>query len=407
MRDCTGSIAPIFAVAAIPLTIAVGAATDIGRTMDVRSQMQDMSDSAALAGATQFTQASNAAAVTIAENFITASIKTLPGAPTPVVTASCAAPTAGAVGTVSANVCDLGDSTSGTTITAQIKVMTASNVATTFAALVTPSVAVSTQSVAQGNIGRNVVFTLTNYNSSASDTDQIYYYSIPSTSVPASSASNSALLAYYTWTPWTTPPAANLLLSNTSGFSNVSKTVQIPLGTAVGFALSNTTGTSNCYGQAMGVTKVYYSHREDANGNYWDIAPIKFNVCTTDTSSITNYNSYLTTDSNGNNLLMPCNKSSTKCLSSATYNSSGTLANYVYYTDVSGAYKSKTSITDIPYNRNPLRFASTNTDCTQGDVQYQWDDNGGNPDDNDYNDDDFTVNCSTTGSDKSSIRLVS
>jgi hypothetical protein len=83
------------------------------------------------------------------------------------------------------------------------------------------------------------------------------------------------------------------------------------------------------------------------------------------------------------------------------------------------------------YSRNPLQFGvlnrdsngiptggtttSTNSDCTQGDVTYNWDDNGGGDDDyaasnstswGDFNDVVFTVNCQATLVQQSSIKLV-
>lgn len=375
--DRAGSIAPLFAVAAIPLTIAIGAATDVGRSMDIHSQLQDISDSAALAGLAQAVPGSE---VATAQKFVTAAAAKLPGAP--VVT-----------GTYTFT---QGSSTTASTL----QVSLSSKVATTFAALVTPSIAVASTSTAAGSFARNVTFTINNFNSSASDLDQIYYYSIPS------GMSGTTL---YQWTPSLT--ASNLLLSNASGFSNVNKTVQIPIGTTVGFALSNTTGGvsgygANCYGQAQGVAYVYYSHREDSAASYWDYNVPKFNACTTGS---TNYWTG-TIVSNGVTQLLPCNSSDASTVRQVgTCNSSQTYAagNYVYWTDNNAAYKPYDPLYGTPYSRNPLRFGTTNTDCTQGNVTYQWDDNGGNPDDNDYNDAVFTVNCQTTAIDKTKIHLIS
>lgn len=396
LRNRAGAIAPLFAVAAIPLTIAAGSAVDIGRSIDFRSQLQDISDSAALAG---LAQATTGAEVSTATSFVNAAVARLAGSP--VVSASYAY-----------------NSTPGT-----LQVTLNANLATTFAAMVTPSIAVSATSTATGAFATNVVFTISHFNSSAYDLDQIYYYPIPT---------GMTGTTLYQWTP--TLQASQLLLSNASGFSNVSRTVQVPIGDAVGFALSNTTGGvigygANCYGQAQGANIIYYSHREDASGSYWDYNTPAFTACT----ASPNYSSAKITY-NGNTLLTPCNSSDSNnvtasgfaaysgggggwlgyllgggtnpnstCSSSATYPA----GNYVYYTDVNTSWRSYDTLYGTAYSRNPLRYSTTNTDCTRGDVGYQWDDGGGGVDDNDYNDAVFTVNCTTTGLNKSTIKLMS
>ncbi len=370
-------MAPLFAIAAVPLTIAVGSAVDIGRVMDTRSQLQDIADSAALAGLA----AANGTPTTTAQNFITAAVSALPGKPT--VTASFPAQASSTA----------------------FEVVLKTNVATTFTALVTPSIATTVQSTAVGSLARNVTFTISNFSAQAGDLNQVYFYAIPS------SLSGTSL---YQWTPWgaNAPPPANLLLSNASGFSNVNQTVQVPIGSGVGFALSNTTGGksaygANCYGQAQGTTYIYYSHREDSQGSYWDYNVPRFTACTNGS----NYWSAALPASGGTVQLAPCNSSDASeisqiggiCSSSVTYPA----GNYVYYTDNNPYYQPYDPLYGTPYSRNPLRYGSTNTDCTQGNVIYQWDDNGGTSDDNDYNDAVFTVNCTTTGISKSSIRLQS
>ncbi|MHB8283931.1 MAG: TadE/TadG family type IV pilus assembly protein [Caulobacteraceae bacterium] len=396
LADQAGSIAPLVAVAVIPLVIAAGSAADIGRAMDVRSQLQDISDSAALAG---LAQATTGAEVSTATSFVNAAVSKLPGTPT-----------VAAVYTY--------NSTAGT-----LQVSLSTKIATTFGAMVIPSIPAASTSTAAGTFAVNVVFTLSNFNSSAYDLDQVYYYPIPSGMTGAT---------LYQWVP--TLSKAQLVLSNASGFSNVSKTVQVPRGDAVGFALANKTGGvvgygSNCYGQAQGQQVIYYSHREDGSGSYWDYGAPAFKACTSSPNSSSASITY-----NGNTLLTPCNSAdsnnvtsagfaayssgnswldyllgkssvnaSSTCSSSVTYSA----GNYVYYTDVNSSWKAYDSLYGTAYSRNPLRFSTTNTDCTQGDVGYQWDDNGGGGDDNDYNDADFTVNCTTLGLDKSTIRLIS
>ncbi len=377
-RGRSGSIAPMFAVAAIPLVLAVGTAVDVGRVMDAHGKLQDIADSAALAGATQLETGNETAAAT---KYVTAM---LPGV-TPTVTV---VENSNGVGTVQVSV--------------------SQSVPTTLAALFTPTVSTTATATAQGTLVRNVTFTLSNFNSSAMDLNQIYYYVQPS---------GSSGTTLYQWAP--TLSSSNLLLSNQPGHTNPAKqTVQIPVNAVIGFALSNTTGGvggygSNCYGQKQGATMIYYSHREDANGSYWDYNTPSFHACTTGTntwSANIPAGPYQTVSTGWGPVLTPCNSSDSSsisaiggsCSSSATY----AAGNYVYYTDTNSAWQSSDPLYGTRYSRNPLRFGTSNTDCTQGTVTYQWDDNGGGSDDNDYNDAVFSVKCTTLAAQQTSIRLI-
>ena len=178
LRSRNGAMAPLFAVAAVPLTIAIGSAVDVGRVMDMRSQLQDIADSAALAGLA----AGTGTPTTTAQQFANAAVATLPGSPN--VTVNTPSYNAGA----------------GT-----LQVTISAKVATTFAAFMTPSIATSVSATAAGTLVRNVTFTISNFNSDAGDLNQVYYYPIPS------GMSGGTL---YQWTPWGTsaPTASNLLL---------------------------------------------------------------------------------------------------------------------------------------------------------------------------------------------------
>lgn len=57
-----GNVAPMFAVALLPIFMATGASIDYGRTMSVRANMQDALDSAVLAGGREFQMTADTAA---------------------------------------------------------------------------------------------------------------------------------------------------------------------------------------------------------------------------------------------------------------------------------------------------------------------------------------------------------
>jgi Flp pilus assembly protein TadG len=430
LRNRAGSIAPLFAVAAIPLTIAIGSATDIGRMMDVRSQMQDISDSAALAGATKLSMTDTATGVTIAQNFLTAAVKTLPGSPTLQASTSCTAPAAAGTNVIVASICVPAFVTSGTSVTATIQVMMANSIPTTFAAIMVPTIAVNEQSTAQGNVGRLATFSINNFNSSAYDLDQIYWYLLPS------SLSGVTGEALYKYTPTLT--SSNLILSNATGFTNKSQTISIGYGDTIEFAMSNTTGghisySPNCYGMTPSTAaKLYYSHRTaqptTATTQYYDYGATSFNVCAPSQSatvSVTDSYSQLSTFTPTTTTTKTCNGRGNNCSTTTTT----TTAPYPKGTTMpAGNY-----IYPWGYSRNPLQFGvlnrnsstsvptggtttTTNDDCTTGDVTYNWDDNGGGDDDyalssstswGDFNDIVFTVNCQSTMIQQSSIKLVS
>lgn len=375
-----GSIAPIFALAAIPLVMAAGSAFDVGRVMDAKIKLQDIADAAALAGATQLETGNETSAATKYVNAM------LPGV-TPTV-----------------NVVQNNGNGAGT-----VQVSLSQTVNTTFTSMFTPSVTTAASSTAQGTIVRNVTFTLSNFNSSASDLNQVYYYILPS---------GSSGQTLYQWAPDLSKSTP--LLSNASGHTNpASQTVQIAANAVIGFALANTAGGihgygANCYGQKQGATMTYYSHREDSSVSYWDYNTAAFNVCS---SGSNNWSALIPQNSSSNTisttwgpLLANCNQSDQStvnqigsCVSSGNY----TAGNYVYYTDSNPAWKPYDPLYGSPYSRNPLRYGTTNTDCTQGNVTYQWDDNGGGTDDNDYNDAVYTVNCTGLAVSTTSIRIIS
>lgn len=367
-----GAMAPVFAVTGLMLVITLGGSVDASRVLNAKQQLQDIADSGALAGATQM---GTGTPTTAAQDFVNAAVSALPGKPT-------------VTGTYSYN-------STAETVTVSLQ----ETVQTTFGAVLTPSVTTSATSTATGNMARQVKVTLGNFSSDASDLNQVYVYSIPS------GMSGTTL---YQWTPTlgSTP-----VFSNASGFTNPTTfTTTVPTGYSVGFALSNTTGGksgygSNCYGQAQGTNHIYYSHREDSLQSYWDYNAPSFKACTSST-----WSGKISSTTSGWYDLLPCNSSDASefpliggtCSSSVTYPA----GDYVYYTDSNTSYKPYDPLYGTLYSRNPLKYGTTNTDCTQGDVTYDWDDNGGSSDDNDFNDAVFTVNCTKLVVQQSSIHLM-
>ena len=369
-----GAIAPIAAVLMTLLVVTAGAGIDLGRQVQLQGALQDAADSAALAGITQTT---SAAAISAAKSYVSAAAASIPGNPT----------VSGAYAY---------DNTTNATAPTMTVTLTAS-IPTTLLAVMTKTLNGAATAKASGTLARKVTITVSNFNSSAADLNQIYYY------LYASSLTGTAL---YATTP--TLSASPILSNNPNAKLTGSTTFSVALGYSVGFALSNTTGGlsnygSNCYGQAKGTTIIYYSHREDSAGSYWDYNVPSFTACT---AGGNNWSAKIA--SNGVTELAPCNSSDASvvdsigtCSSSATYPA----GNYVYYTDSNPAYKPYDALYGTAYSRNPLRYGSTNTDCTAGDVIYQWDDNGGTTDDNDYNDAVFTANCTNLVVSNTTVKL--
>ena len=413
----------MFAVLIVPLMVSAGAAVDLARVTTIRSQMQQLADGAVLAGAGNFTNvnaSASTAALLAAENYLTALAKTLPGSPSVTVTGSVSTPCAlspppATAGKLVAEVC--ATSVSSPNYIGSVQVAMTYNVPMTLAASVTPSVSTSVKSSAQGGVARQVVVTLGHFTSSAADLDQIYYYPAPT---DASGALLTGQPLYQTVPTLDSKP----ILSNASGFTNpTSITLQVPYGSRPAFALSNQIGgvsayPSNCYGMVRGssnATKMYYSTRSTTptptTTQYYDYGAGSFTSC-----GGGNYGDSTTVVSNASyKSLASCN------VQTVVY------YGYTFYTTNcrnSYSYPAGNYIYPWGYSRNPLQYGnlnrdkntdvptggtvdgSTNSDCTKGDVTYNWDDNGGTGDDNDFNDIVFTVNCAQTTSLNSSVRLL-
>jgi hypothetical protein len=407
-------LAPIAALTAVAMTLAAGSAVDIGRTARARTLLQDVADSAALAGASQGDPTS---AVNSATAYVNAALGAMTDKPTV---------------TATYNVAPASEYASPPSSGVPFSVTLSGSMPTSIMAMVVQSLPMSVAATAQANVGQKVTFTLTNYSSDAADHNIIYGYGYDPT---AYTAANGKL---YPFVPTidTTKPLLDNRVTYPSGYTT---SFWIGLNDSVGLALSNTTGTSqNCYGGNNGTNRFYYSHRLDTTGQYHDYPTENFNWCGFST---------VTSNADGTKTIdnvkatVPGQDYSNECYSclvttTTTYTDPSTGkactpeqgGRHNGQCDINGRYvqpNSKTT-TSGPVNqwntsftgdgshgyvytyngsRNPLRVNVASQDCTSsGGVSYNWDDNGGGSDsgisspsqsgdDDDHNDMVFTITC--------------
>jgi Flp pilus assembly protein TadG len=377
-----GALAPIAALTAVVLVFAAGSAVDVGRAARVRSLLQDIADSAALAGAEQNTSSNGVASATAYVSAAVANLSDRPGF---------------APATTDASNYSWSQATNsnGVQTTTQTVKLTAT-LPTTLMSVVMKTLPISVSATAQGVVAKKVTITLSNYSSDAADHNVIYGYGYDPT-VYSTGNSNLYPLA----------PALlsqNLLLDNRKTYpANYTTSFYVGLADNFGFALSNTTGTSqNCYGLTNGTTTIYYSHRLDTSGQYHDYPTASFNWCgySEYNSSTGVINNAITQNQNGvaANRYNECQK----CVNSYQNYTSLWNTSYPWKTN----NKQNAYIYAATASRNPLIVSNPTQDCTgAAGATYSWDDNGGGsdsgysgaasgiPDDDDHNDMDFTVNC--------------
>ncbi|WP_165359742.1 TadE/TadG family type IV pilus assembly protein [Lichenibacterium minor] len=231
MADRGGSLLVWFAIALVPLMVAVGSGLDYGRSVNLRTRMQNATDAAALAGATAYTSSSTSSAATAAAKaYMDAFVAQMPS-------------TYGITYTITPS-----STASGSTYTLYNVTVTASGAIENTLMKIGgyKSNTVATTSTAENPV-YTMTLTLTGTASSAYDIDSLYYYVVPTdNSVPTS----SALTQFYT---------------NTSSSYTKSFSVQLTAGQKLGFAMYNVTGGrtgygSNAHGAAQGSTHWFYSH---------------------------------------------------------------------------------------------------------------------------------------------------
>lgn len=237
-RDTAGNVALLFGLMVVPLALASGVGIDYARAASIRASLQSTADSAALAGASAYiSPASSAAAQTLASNYVTkgtAPFLSQMTLATPTVTP--------------------GTQTSGGDITAYTMAVTMrATVPTTLMAIVTGPMTVNATATAKNPVVTGTVG-LTDWNSSACDTNTAYWYPVP--------------------IDGGIPPASTLTLmfTNAGGTNPSSVDVAIAASQKIGFAFKNVTGGkcgygSNQYGGSQGSTHWFYSSQSPPNGS--------------------------------------------------------------------------------------------------------------------------------------------
>jgi Flp pilus assembly protein TadG len=434
-RDRRGALAPIAAIVGLGLVLAATSAVDIGRAARLRSLLQDDADNAALAGAAQ---ATSDAATKSAQAYVAAATANLTGAPTVTPTYNYDASNQAAP---------------------VMNVTLSATMPTTLTAWVVPQIPITVSAKASGVIKKKITISLTNYSSDAADTNAIYAFGYDPGSYPDGSAS------LYKFAPTSGADGWTCAFINKTDSkqpscqvpsANQVVTIEIPFVDNLGFAFSNTTGTSaNCYGLSTGSNTMYYSTRLDGSGQYHDYPAVNMNYCGYATTAA---NSDGSTTLDNYKPVVPGSDYSNQCQSclqvattSYSYNgtpctpeTSGQYQGYcrIYYNYGYGyngyAYVNpkKTTTYSAPggstwnyamtaktayvypqtSSRNPLTLCSgdgTSSTCTApsstqtcdgSSITYRWDDNGGGSDsgitsktssgdDDDHNDMDFTVTC--------------
>ena len=339
--DRRGAIAMTFSMMAVPMFLTIGGAVDYARSVHYRAELQVVTDNAALAGATlyQGDSATATTAQTMVANYLNRGTALLPASN-------------GVTTTVATSVVPTGY---------QVLVTATSSMSTSFLGVVKSTIPVTTSSTAlmpfpYGNVIPGYAGTKA-FSASAADTNKLYWYLVPAdNSVPPDSA-------------------MTLLWSNKSGVGPTSPP-PIPLtwSSKIGFALRNTTanyGTHSCgnnctayntnqYGSSYNQTHTFYSHLNNP------------------TNSANGYNTI-------NN---PTNQNSV--------NGSGASSNNCTLQVVTISPNNSNAapvIACFPTTAPVVNGAPMCSQLAGKWAVFFWNDMGGNPDDKDYNDAQFTYYC--------------
>jgi Flp pilus assembly protein TadG len=330
-RGRRGNVALTFSLMIVPVTLCVGGAIDYSRAVHFRAEVQGVVDSAALAGATAFVNsAAQSFAVTVVNEFMNAGIAKLPVNNG----VTFPAPTM--------NIVTIGGKPAAYTVA----VTATANVATSFLGIIQPSIAIKATATAENPVV-SASTNFTGFSSSAWDNNTISWYPIPPGSPNTYVPPNSALMPVWSNAGGISPALANVAASQ-----------------QVGFALTNVTGGyggnygSNQYGSTYNTSHTFYSSLPNPS------------------SSVNGYNSSNNpTNVNGVNGTTGNNCS----VQTAVIPSSG-----VVPTPTGGSC----------FAPNTYQYlAPTCSQLSGKSVRYYWNDMGGNPDDKDYNDAEFTFSC--------------
>ena len=354
-----GSIAIMFALMAPLMLIVAGAGVDMAVAVQFKRTLQSAVDSAALAGATVYTDASlSGTASTQATTYMNNLVPTLPANTGVTFSVATSAP-AGSY---------------------QVKVTANAAVSTSFLAIFVKSIPVTATATAadvfvQGKVSAG------NFKSNAGDRNTVYYYFVPQSGNPP--VFNAADFPSGTYTDGTFTALFTNGGSNNPPSSNLTFTV--PAGQQVGFALVNVTGAlsnygDNQYGGTPGSTHVFYSQLSIPNSS------------TNTPGGYTNASKY----TNGQS----CGSGGYGYGYGYGYGHGGYNPNCGTVENCSLETQQVTGSTlPTPASGSCSTTAQTNAapSCAQlnGQTwQYSWNDMGGTTDDFDYNDAQFTFTCS-------------
>lgn len=358
-----GAVAVLFALTAIPMILAVGAATDYMRMQVLRTSLQSIVDDSALAGASVLNQPNGqTTSVSIAQAYFNKGAATLTDD-----------------ATVSAPTVTVPDSIT-------VHVSAQATLKTTFMGLVMSNMPVSVSATAKGP-GYELQFNKTGgFTSQAADSDSIYFYVVPANGAVPTSISQMTLL--FTNDPKVDP--------NYQTDDANPKYIAVGANDKVGFALVNITGgissySSNQYGGTTGSTHIFYSslaapsmdaysnqqyyqgEEQQVQSGWW----YSGNQCKKTAITATNSNwiptSQVNTHQCSTTYAYPC----VTATGGSTYQNNllvGANQNSLTCSTPSTAVQ-----TCLQLYENPLTFA--------------WNDMGGGTDDYDYNDAVYSVTC--------------
>ncbi len=343
-----GAVAVLAALMLIPLVAGAGVATDYSREAIMKASLQSIADSAAIAGASELNQTNGSAlGITLATNYFNKSVAKIANS------ASVSSPVV----------------TSPNSIT--VTVTASATLKTTLLGIFEPTMTINVLATAQGP-GYAIKATQTGgFSAQAGDGNSIYYYKIPPGGGIPTTLSSYTLL--FTNNPLIDP--------NWAADNATPKTIALGPNDQVGFALYNQTGArsaygSNAYGGTLGSTHAFFSNLSPTSnlpgygytsqGTYYT-GTTNANGSCTKTAITTTVNNYVPTATSSCNA-HPC----TTLVGGGVYNN-----NLL----VNGACSTATTA------------ASTCLQLYNNPTQYAWNDMGGSPDDFDYNDAVYTVNC--------------
>ena len=351
ISDRRGVAAVLFALMLPPMLMATGAAVDFARVGMLKTSLQSVTDGAALAGASALymnnaaTEAQDAAQQYYAKGTVPLAKYAAVGTPTVTMPSSI-----------------------------EVTVTASATLSNSFMRLVNMGEVVSVTSSAEGPAYQIQVTKTGGFTADAADSNSIYFYKTDNTGAPPSSTSSYTLL-------FTNDPNVD---ANYQADNAANKDISVAATDYVGFALLNKTegisnyGSTNSYGAKSGSEHLFFSSiavpSSDAyssQGTFYNGTKNSQGTCQT-TAINSTVTTYVSTESGG------CGPHPCTEMSGSTVMQNNLLIGS------SCSSQSTALLTCQQLYTNPVTFS--------------WNDMGGNPDDFDYNDAVYTVQCVPTSS---------